>query len=95
VVHRAALLGALGRASSPLNALDLSRETGLSSIDVVPSLSAMLEDGVVARGERTAGAGRTRSWEYRITPSGSRELARRRPPRRSTGPAPLPTPWAS
>lgn len=83
---RLRIFESLGRASGPCSCLAISRDTGLSSLVVVPMLNTLVEEGVLAR----SSAGPRSQWAYRLTPRGHRELRRRRPP----GPQHRPDPRA-
>lgn len=72
-----ALVAALGVHRRGLTSLQLARESGLSTVVVVPSLADLMSHGLVVRSDfgdhgARAGAG---DWIYRLTVEGRRLLA--------------------
>ncbi len=83
---RHGVLQALGRSPGPITPLEVGRAAGLSSLVVVPTLAALLEEAVVTR-EQVTTASHGPTWTYQLTARGRREHLRRTPP---GGPRPDP-----
>ncbi len=75
-VARRNVLQTLAQADGPLGALEVARRTHLSTLVVIPILTALAEEALVRRDCVTTGSGRQdRTWAYALTGRGSRAVA--------------------
>lgn len=75
-VARRNVLACLAQAETPLGALEVARRTHLSTLVVIPVLTALADEALVARDCVTTGSGRMdRTWAYAITGRGARAVA--------------------
>lgn len=70
------LIVALASHRRGLTSLQLARETGLSTIVVVPTLTGLVSQGLAVRSEFGVRGATNRNWTYRLTMRGREVLAR-------------------
>lgn len=76
-VARRNILECLARSDHPLGALDIARQTHLSTLVVIPILGELAEEALVAREAHSKRVGdRNPSWAYVVTPRGCRAVGR-------------------
>lgn len=75
-VARRSVLTCLAQAEEPLGALDVAHRTHLSTLVVIPVLTALVEESLATRECVATGSGRQdRTWAYALTGRGTRALA--------------------